>query len=173
MISSVNSSQQCTTRCNALANQPKKSVSFSESARMRQYIHINNFSLKEIEASWFTKAELSQSRKEVVYTIELMTSGEDIDESKYCTRGLECRTPQGAAIKNQKKIAAWDRVMEEQHKQYRMGINDEDSLAMVYIQCSFSCQVSAAVLAASDARSSFMYSQSRKRQNRRQFLTRQ
>lgn len=150
--------------CNPLADKPKKSVSFSESARMKKHIHIKNFTQEEIDACWFTEAELSQSRREIDYTIELMTRGEDIDASKYCTRGLECCTPQGAATKTQNKIDAWDSVMDEQDKQFSTGINDIDSLSMVYIQSSWSCQVSAAAMASLDARSPSSNAQLRKRQ---------
>jgi hypothetical protein len=166
MMSSIHSTTEQSTMlpCNPLADKPKKSVSFSESARMKKHIHINDFTQEEIDACWFTESELSQSRQEISYTIDLMTRGEDIDASKYCTRGLECRTPQGAAIKVQTKIDAWDSVMDEQDRQFSLGINDVDSLSMVYIQSSWSCQVSAAAMACLDARSSSSHAQSRKRE---------
>jgi hypothetical protein len=150
--------------CNPLTDKPKKSVSFSESARMKKHIHINNFTQEEVDACWFTEAERSQSRQEIDYTIELMTRGGDIDASKYCTRGLECRTPHGSATKKQSKVDAWDSVMDEQDRQFSIGIIDIDNLSMVYVQSSWSCQVSAAAMASLDARSSYNNAQSRKRQ---------
>jgi hypothetical protein len=160
MMSLIHSTTEQSTMlpCNPLFladQQPKKkSVAFSGNVRMKKHMHINNYTPEEIEACWFTKAELSQSSEEISYTIELMTRGEgaDIDASKYCTRGLECRTPLGAATKNKNKIAAWDSVMDEQDKQFNMGINDVDTISMVYIQCTMSCQVSATIMAALDAR---------------------
>jgi hypothetical protein len=166
MMSSIHSTidQSTMLPCNLLTDKPKKSVSFSESARMKKHIHINNFTQEEIDACWFPEAERSQSRQEIDYTIELMTRGEDIDASKYCTRGLECRTPQGAATKNQNKVDAWDTVMDEQDRQFSIGIIDIDSLSMAYIQSSRSCQVSAAAMASLDACSSPSNAQSQKRQ---------
>ena len=126
-----------------ISTSAERSVSFSSEVLVKRTLHCNNYSDDEIEATWFNDADFQRIRKEIEITVDLMESGEKIDESKYCSRGLESYTTTGADQKAQNRIRAADQVFDEQHLQWSKGLNNPDRLSEVYQAFSIGSSIAA------------------------------
>jgi hypothetical protein len=56
-----------------------------------------------------------------------------IDNDKYCSRGLECRTRKGASVRRANRWNALDAVFVEQDRQRDLGIRNEKLLCQIYV----------------------------------------
>jgi hypothetical protein len=119
-----------------------KSVTFNDRVKVKKHIHHANFSVDEIQASWYGKAEEDQIKEEC-----RLLAGTNHAES----RGLETRTSDAGKRRNQVKVACWDAVMNEQDFQFDSGIVDEEAIAMVYRALSYKCQIAATMMGTLDA----------------------
>ena len=59
-----------------------------------------------------------------------------VDTERYCSRGLEYKTPRGMHIRNEHKIHALETVLVEQELQWELGIDDPDHLAELCGECA-------------------------------------
>jgi hypothetical protein len=81
---------------------PKPSISFNSNVLVNLTIHIEEYSDEEIAATWYSQHELTRSRSELTSTLLLMANGNAMANSeRLCSRGLECLTSEGRAIKKQ------------------------------------------------------------------------
>jgi hypothetical protein len=128
-------------------------VSFNRDVLVYDHIYLNDFSDEEFDSAWHTAEELATIRAEIVETVRLMLSGSSPpdDDSVYCSRGLEYRTPTGSHLRRAHKCAVWDAVADEQSRQWSQGIVDDESIAGVYHACVELCCDSAIRLAQEDA----------------------
>ena len=131
-----------------------KKVSFCETVRMKRTLHINDYTQREIEATWYSKAEKEHIRREILQTVQLMESGRiaDIDDVVYCQRGLEFRTDQGARLRQGNKDLSREAVLDEQDFQECSGYSDIEAIASVYSEISYQCRVAALMMGLSDAK---------------------
>jgi hypothetical protein len=79
------------------------------------------------------------------------------EDTMFCSRGLEYRTPAGSCLRRKHKFSAWDAVQDEQTRQWQEGVADAESLAKVYIASTDQCARVAHLMAISDER--FLHSQ--------------
>jgi hypothetical protein len=119
-----------------------KSVTFNDRVKVKKHIHYSNFSVDEIQASWYGKAEENQIKEEC-----RLLAGTNQAES----RGLEARTPEGGRRRNRVKVAGWDAVMNEQDIQFDSGIIDGEAIAIAYLAISYKCQIAATMMGTLDA----------------------
>ena len=144
MISSTNmqlsSESNCQLPTNVLAT-TKKSVSFSSSARVRKTTHVNDYTLDEIDACWYSKAEMQAIRDEVDSIVEQISINK-VSMKKEKVLGLEVRFPQIQQQRFQTRIAAWDAVLDEQD----MGSTVEE-IAQAYNAISYQSQIAATMMA--------------------------
>jgi hypothetical protein len=119
-----------------------KSVTFNDRVIVKKHIHHANFSVDEIQASWYSKAEENQIKEECRILV-----GANHAES----RGVETRTSDAGKRRNRVKVACWDAVMNEQDFQFDSGIVDEEAIAMVYRAISYKCQIAATMMGTLDA----------------------
>ena len=131
-----------------------KKVSFCETVRMKRTLHINDYTQREIEATWYSKADMEPIRREILQTVQLMESGRtaDIDDVIYCQRGLEFRTEQGARLRQRNKDLSREAVLDEQDFQECSGYSDIEAIASVYVHSTYQCQVAAHILGLTDAK---------------------
>jgi hypothetical protein len=119
-----------------------KSVTFNDRVKVKKHIHHSNFSVDEIQASWYGKAEENQIKEECRLLAET---------SQAESRGLEARTPEGGKRRNRVKVACWDAVMNEQDFQFDSGIVDDEAIAIAYRAISYKCQIAASMMGSFDA----------------------
>ena len=128
----------------------KRSVSFSPYVHVKRTLHINNYSLEEIEASWYDQADFQRMRDEDDVIVQMMEKRQTIDEAKYCTRGLEFRTTQGAQQRLRNKAEARDAVLDEQDVQWTMGMTNPQALSSVYAELCKHCSITATMIGRMD-----------------------
>jgi hypothetical protein len=112
---------------------PHKSVSFRETIRIRQCIHIENYTDEEIQDCWYNKWELVEIREDVYYTRKLITSGHlEQDTTEFCRRGSEQYIRQASLRRKEVKFAASEAVFREQDLQWESGVGEPDYIAHFY-----------------------------------------
>lgn len=149
-------------------NRPRKlkaSVSFDNAVRAYRHLHLNDMDQAEHEASWYSQEELDNIKRECHYTAKLVARGKLLPHDDDLTiqscssptsltfRGLEYRTPDGANLRQVNKETAWDKVLDEQETQYKMGkyLDDDESIARVYQEVSRHCHHAAHLMGLADA----------------------
>jgi hypothetical protein len=127
--------------------QKKKEVLFKANARARRCLHLNDYTDEEIAATWYSRAELDEVRREARLSVEIIAAagrgGMDLDLEEYCLRGIEFLNLEGAKHKMENKMAAWDALFDEQDLQLEDGTIDLEMLSMVYFDASYHSQLEA------------------------------
>jgi hypothetical protein len=116
----------------------KKSASFCNKVSIRQIPHINDLSQVEKDSTWLTDQDFLLNRKSCVTTVKKHVRGEITMENKdkYCFRGLESKTREGARRRKEMKDVAIKAVLQEQKLQKEGGIEDPESVKRIYrIHC--------------------------------------
>jgi hypothetical protein len=128
-----------------------KKVRFSESVYVRKTLHLNDFTDKELDNSWYTSQESAQMKREQKKTLELLKSGDyQGDSEQHCARGLECRLNKRALARHRNKMSGWLVVLEEQAMQNLAGISDPKAIASAYAAVSKHCKIAAYNMAVMD-----------------------
>ena len=151
MSSESSSSSLESSAC--LSPPARRTVTFSPEVRVKRTTHLNNYSREEIKACWYRKKELKKIKDEMYETIDLVQQGQYLDPERYCTRGIEFFTPEGASLRMKNKVLAWSAVFHEQEAQDEDDVYDEELIAMLYREETHRCQVAAAMMGTADARS--------------------
>jgi hypothetical protein len=106
-------------------------------------VHINDVNLKDLQKTWYTKAEFDNIKQDMISDIRKMISGEEFAESTTQTaRGLAYRNRQ-VALRQQNKIMARETVLDEQMRQLLNGEQDNELVASAYLRVSIHCQAEA------------------------------
>lgn len=134
----------------------KKQVAFFHEVVAHKHLHINNFSKKEYESTWYSPKEMHTIRrkcKKLVHKLNTRIKGDENDTTTsmmiYCQylihgdidanlnfRGLEGSTILGGYLREQHKNLAWGKVCLEQDRQLEeFGyVIDPERLASIYHQ---------------------------------------
>jgi hypothetical protein len=110
----------------------RKYVSFRATVKGRECLHRNNYSRRELKATWYSQHEMNKAVEESRKTIRSMIQGKCIGKHM-CTRGLECQTLSGAIKREQNKAAGYIAVEDEQLRQWANDAYDPQALADEYI----------------------------------------
>jgi hypothetical protein len=130
-----------------------KTVSFSPYVIVHPTTHTKDYKEREIRACWYAKSEYKNIRQDIKITLDLIKRNVDIDDYNHCKRGLEYLTEKGARHERMlTRLEAWTAVFEEQDLQDEEGIVDPEILALVYSQCTQSCQAAGYVTGVLDKR---------------------
>jgi hypothetical protein len=134
------------TKRTCLEPKALRAVSFSPNVMVQFTTHKKDYKQRDIQACWYTKSDYKKIREEIKITLDLIKRKVDIDDYNHCKRGLESLTQKGARHERmQTKLEARTAVFKEQDLQDNEGIVDPEILAMVYSNCTRSCQVAAYV----------------------------
>ena len=105
----------------------RKTVSFAPKVFARQVLHINNYSAKEIQDTWYTLEEYGRIKAEISLTVYMMDRQElqdqptkKVNDDWYCGRGLESRTKSGSVTKRQHREQSRFVVFDMQYM-YHLG----------------------------------------------------
>eukprot|EP00339_Tiarina_fusa_P023890 CAMPEP_0117051886 /NCGR_PEP_ID=MMETSP0472-20121206/35857_1 /TAXON_ID=693140 ORGANISM="Tiarina fusus, Strain LIS" /NCGR_SAMPLE_ID=MMETSP0472 /ASSEMBLY_ACC=CAM_ASM_000603 /LENGTH=175 /DNA_ID=CAMNT_0004766285 /DNA_START=117 /DNA_END=640 /DNA_ORIENTATION=+ len=115
---------------------------------MRLAIHINDYTDEEINSCYYRGEDFRAFKLDVKRAIRMLGTKRTIDENKICTRGVECRTKESAAMRFRIRGAAQSAVLREQRKQTGNG---STTLAAVYSPIAGTSVVSAYMMGLSDA----------------------
>jgi hypothetical protein len=113
--------------------------------------HLNNLTDQEVAQIWYDAKEYSEIKSSYQLTILMMESGELKEDGLHTCRGLEYRTQQGAWARYENKRDAYNAVLDEQDRQWKVDKDDHDEISRVYLLHSSKCAVAAADRAFEDA----------------------
>mmetsp|Transcript_21077 Transcript_21077/g.45813 ORF Transcript_21077/g.45813 Transcript_21077/m.45813 type:complete len:178 (-) Transcript_21077:214-747(-) len=117
-----------------------KSIVFAESVEIFDVPHLNDTPDEEIYATWYSKEEYSAIKSSYQLTISMMESGGcSAGQEDHTPRGLEYRTQEGAWARYENKRDAYDSVLDEQDRQWKLDADDEEKLREAYVLFSEKC----------------------------------
>lgn len=116
-----------------------KSVSFAEHNEVFEITHLDEFPASEVAAIWYDANEYANIKKSYQLTIFLMESGEPLTGEEHTSRGLEYRTQEGAWARYENKRDAYNAVLDEQDRQWKVDKDDWDKISSVYLEHSAKC----------------------------------
>ena len=151
---------------------PKKKVSFSSHANVRNTLSRNDYTVAEINLTWYTSKENMNIQRSCIKQILKMEAGEICKDQKYCSRGLEIQTKTGHKARKYTRHESFDAVLDQQDANWSRKrtsqdqenktldqinrstahLDDDEAIARVYRQFSSSCQIWANVVGLADAR---------------------
>lgn len=112
------STSDCSAKSDATdATEPECRVRFAKRIRVRRTLSLKDYTPAEVSAAWLNRDDYRSIRKECIETIAKMNEGAELNDEKYCARGLEGHTKTGSAAKAHKRALAITAVLNEQMDQ--------------------------------------------------------
>jgi hypothetical protein len=134
----------------------KKSVAFAASAKMRLALHVNQYTAEEIQACYYSSEDFRSFKTDVKRTAKMIEFKQKMDETVYCTRGVEYKTREGKRIRSKLRSKADAAVFKEQMNQFFLeeeegkNCRDEEKLAAFYSEVVKASVVAAYITGLSD-----------------------
>uniref|UniRef100_A0A7R9ZMR6 Uncharacterized protein n=1 Tax=Craspedostauros australis TaxID=1486917 RepID=A0A7R9ZMR6_9STRA len=147
--SSSSKTNKHTCNRNTTTTNRKKSVSFNRRVRVKETLHLNNYTDAEIDACWLSKQESMHIRQDIANTLR-QHHQHNGGVSYSDIRGLECRTKQGSEQRRRDRNESISAVLDEQDLQDHEGSCCPDIISYVYTEASRSAQIRANVRAILD-----------------------
>jgi hypothetical protein len=129
-----------------------KGVRFSDKNEVFPIQHLDDMTDEEVYAIWYTSREYSEIKQAYQVTIFMMESGEEVSGDEHTSRGLEYRTQEGAWARYENKRDAYNAVLDEQDRQWKVDKDDYDKIRQIYLKHSTKCANAAIVRALQDER---------------------
>jgi hypothetical protein len=161
-ISKLNRSSSVLKRQD-LSSACKKSVSFDPSVKVYRTLHINDYTDKQVKATWYSPSEQSKMKSSAINIVRRMEQSTDRprESDVFCTRGLEYFTVSGQERRKRRRQEAWDAVLRTQdlivYKQENNLSSDDDCdddyqqiIADVYAEYTIASQRVARVMGMAD-----------------------
>jgi hypothetical protein len=116
----------------------RRRIAFDEQVMVRTIEHINDKDSKEIDNTWYQRAEYQMMRASFAVTVrKIVNSQYRGDCEHHCARGLEFRSPGGAQRRRTNKLNALFAVLDEQERQLSEDDDDnQEALACVYVHAN-------------------------------------
>lgn len=137
------------------SKKPRKQVTFKSRVRVKKVSSHKYYSTEDRANLWYNEEEMKQIRKEAVSTVKGMMRGIDVDDDedgKWCSRGLENKTPKKNKARQAKKFEIIYSVLDEQDNQLieadHIGgfVLNTEALANAYITAgTYLCAAEAAL----------------------------
>jgi hypothetical protein len=134
-----------------------KQVRFSEDFKTLEITHLDDMPEEDVNATWYTSKEYSEIKSSYQVTIFMMESGETLNDAEHTSRGLEYRTQEGAWARYENKRDAYNAVLDEQDRQWKVDKDDETKIRQIYLKHSTKCADAAVVRALQDEKDSREY----------------
>jgi hypothetical protein len=129
-----------------------RSIRWSETNEIHKIHHIDDMSDEQIAATWYAAKEYSEIKSAYQMTIFMMEAGENITGDEHTSRGLEYRTQEGAWARYENKRDAYNAVLDEQDRQWKVDKDDHEKIRQIYLKHSTKCANAAVVRALQDER---------------------
>ena len=131
----------------------KKKLRFSEDRNQVFAIpHLDDMADVLISRIWYDSEEYSEIKNGYQVTIFRMEKGEFQEDDQHTSRGLEYRTQEGAWARYENKRDAYNAVLDEQDRQWKIDQDDFEEIGIVYREHSTKCALAAAERGAEDAK---------------------
>jgi hypothetical protein len=134
------------------SNPLSRSVRFAERNQTFPIPHLDDIPSEEVAEIWYNPSEYSEIKSSYQMTIFMLENGELKEGDEHTSRGLEYRTQQGAWARYENKRDAYNAVLDEQDRQWKVDKDDHEALSRVYLLHSTKCAVAAADRGAEDAK---------------------
>jgi len=133
------------------SNKPKRSLRFCDERNQVFAIpHLDNMSDETIARIWYDSEEYAEIKSSYQMTIFHMEKGEFQEDDEHTSRGLEYRTQDGAWARYENKRDAYNAVLDEQDRQWKVDQDDHQAIGRVYLEHSTKCAIAAAERGAQD-----------------------
>lgn len=99
---------------------------------------------------WYCAQDYSDFKSGYQLTIFLMESGEFEEDDNHTSRGLEYRTQEGAWARYENKRDAYNAVLDEQDRQWKVDQDDFERIRAIYLEHSTKCAEAAVGRAKND-----------------------
>ena len=106
----------------------------------------------DIANIWYHAEEYTQIKSSYQGTIHLMETGQLKEDDDNTCRGLEYRTQEGAWARYENKRDAYNAVLDEQDRQWKVDKDDDVKISSIYLEHSIKCAQAAASRGAMDAK---------------------
>jgi hypothetical protein len=126
-----------------------KSLKFADANEVFHIDHLDDISDDQILATWYNANEYSEIKSSYQTTIFMMETGENMLED-HTSRGLEYRTQDGAWARYEKKRDAYNAVLDEQDRQWKVDRDDDELIRSIYLEHSTKCGHAAHLRAVED-----------------------
>jgi hypothetical protein len=144
--------------CNESHVSEKAAVSFDANVALTETIALDDFTLNEIEAVWYTAEEMENIAQGCVKILDKIENGKHLNEKKYCARGLETHTVVGSLSKTRNRATSVMSVLEEQRRQVEGAeALDDEFIAELYNHITSSSQMWAQVVGSRDQKEAEKY----------------
>jgi hypothetical protein len=134
-----------------------KSVRFSDDSSIREITHLDDMPEEDVTATWYTSKEYSEIKSSYQMTIFMMEAGETLNDAEHTSRGLEYRTQEGAWARYENKRDAYNAVLDEQDRQWKVDKDDDMKIRQIYLKHSTKCADAAVVRALQDEKEAREY----------------
>ncbi len=129
-----------------------KHVVFSEQVCVRLTIPRHDISPQDQKILWYSKEDYDEISSACSKQIKKLDRGKILKDKKYCARGLESNTRMASVAKAMNRSLTQKIVFEEQDRQRREGVQEEEYLAYLYHSASSSSQLWANAVGMTDQR---------------------
>lgn len=122
-------------------NKKKRKVSFFAGVKVRNILHINDFSDEEIATCWYRSREYAAMKAQTKSTLIVLLKhgGSDVDSNEHCARGLEYKTRMGAMQRRTNKMSGWMAVLDLQSAQLCKESENTVAISEAYIAVTKQC----------------------------------
>jgi hypothetical protein len=127
-----------------------KSLTFADDNEVFHVDHLDDISDDQILATWYNANEYSEIKSSYQTTIFMMETGEKMLDDIHTSRGLEYRTQDGAWARYEKKRDAYNAVLDEQDRQWKVDRDDDEKIRCIYLEHSTKCGDAAHLRAVED-----------------------
>lgn len=129
----------------------RKSLRFSKHQDIFPIPHLDDLQDDEVAAIWYESGEYSDIKSAYQLTIFMIENGELKESDEHTGRGLEYRTQDGAWARYENKRDAYNAVLDEQDRQWKVDKDDFEAISSIYLVHSGKCAVAAAKRGSQDA----------------------
>ena len=100
-------------------SRPTKSVTFRSRIKIREHLHIKNYTPTEMKACWYSKFDLTEMKADIYATRNLIVAGKlEQDTEEHVRRGSENYLKKEMTRRSRVKLIARDAVFDEQDAQW-------------------------------------------------------
>jgi hypothetical protein len=139
----------------------KRGVTFSSRVLVRNSLTLSRYTAEEVGACYYNIDDFARMRTEIRDIVSQMDekqqaqSGssslqETDDIMVICTRGLEFHTEKGGDMRRKHRKIAYAAVFEEQDRQFKASIVDEEKMALIYCKSTMDSKAQAYMMGLSD-----------------------
>jgi hypothetical protein len=144
--------------CNESDVSKKAAVSFDANVALTETISLDDFTLNEIEAAWYTAKEMEKISQGCFKILDKIENGKPLNEKKHCIRGLETHTVMGCLSKTRNRATSIMSVLEEQRRQVEgEEALDYEFISELYHQITSSSQMWAQAVGSRDQKEAEKY----------------